>query len=148
MKPDGLFNLSNVMHDAFAIALNCISLWIVNLHYFNHRPPFPTMQHVLTSSFSIHSVQRADAGEYHCKLSVSNKIIESNPIIIEVEGKKPSTRWHKSLVMHFRHVMFCHIWLNSRPADLHHTAEWREHHEKHFLHTDLWGGRSSEPCDH
>uniref|UniRef100_A0A8C2GJE9 receptor protein-tyrosine kinase n=1 Tax=Cyprinus carpio TaxID=7962 RepID=A0A8C2GJE9_CYPCA len=49
------------------------------------------MQHVLdlfplTSSFSIKSVQRADAGEYHCRLSVSNKIIESNPIIIEVEG--------------------------------------------------------------
>uniref|UniRef100_A0A8C2IMI7 receptor protein-tyrosine kinase n=1 Tax=Cyprinus carpio TaxID=7962 RepID=A0A8C2IMI7_CYPCA len=34
----------------------------------------------------IKSVQRADAGEYHCRLSVSNKIIESNPIIIEVEG--------------------------------------------------------------
>uniref|UniRef100_A0A9J8C3E8 receptor protein-tyrosine kinase n=1 Tax=Cyprinus carpio carpio TaxID=630221 RepID=A0A9J8C3E8_CYPCA len=49
------------------------------------------MQHVLdlfplTSSVSIKSVQRADAGEYHCRLSVSNKIIESNPIIIEVEG--------------------------------------------------------------
>uniref|UniRef100_A0A671SK15 receptor protein-tyrosine kinase n=1 Tax=Sinocyclocheilus anshuiensis TaxID=1608454 RepID=A0A671SK15_9TELE len=52
---------------------------------------FSLMQHVfdifpLTSSFSIKSVQRADAGEYHCRLSVSNKIIESNPIIIEVEG--------------------------------------------------------------
>ncbi|XP_059421692.1 tyrosine-protein kinase Mer-like [Carassius carassius] len=40
----------------------------------------------LLSTISINSVQRADAGEYHCKLSVSNKIIESNPIIIEVEG--------------------------------------------------------------
>lgn len=62
------------------------------MHYFNHWPPFSLMQHVfdlfpLTSSFSIKSVQRADAGEYHCRLSVSNKIIESNPIIIEVEGK-------------------------------------------------------------
>ncbi|XP_043112120.1 tyrosine-protein kinase Mer isoform X2 [Puntigrus tetrazona] len=40
----------------------------------------------LLSTISIKSVQRADAGEYHCRLSVSNKIIESNPIIIEVEG--------------------------------------------------------------
>lgn len=37
--------------------------------------------------FSIKSVKRADAGEYHCRLSVSNKIIESDSIILEVEGK-------------------------------------------------------------
>ncbi|KAK9964925.1 hypothetical protein ABG768_006052 [Culter alburnus] len=42
--------------------------------------------YMLLSSISIKSVQRADAGEYHCRLSVSNKIIESNPIILEVEG--------------------------------------------------------------
>ncbi|XP_052468431.1 tyrosine-protein kinase Mer [Carassius gibelio] len=40
----------------------------------------------LLSTMSIRSVKRADAGEYHCRLSVINKIIESNPIIIEVEG--------------------------------------------------------------
>ncbi|XP_051506694.1 tyrosine-protein kinase Mer-like isoform X2 [Myxocyprinus asiaticus] len=39
---------------------------------------------ILLSTLS--SVQRADAGEYHCRLSVSNKIIESNPIFLEVEG--------------------------------------------------------------
>ncbi|XP_077073551.1 tyrosine-protein kinase Mer [Siphateles boraxobius] len=42
--------------------------------------------YILQSTISIKSVQRADAGEYHCRLSVSNKIIESNPIILEVEG--------------------------------------------------------------
>lgn len=42
--------------------------------------------YILLSTISIKSVQRSDAGEYHCRLSVSNKIIESNPIIIEVEG--------------------------------------------------------------
>ncbi|XP_051946256.1 tyrosine-protein kinase Mer-like [Xyrauchen texanus] len=41
---------------------------------------------ILLSTLSISSVQRADAGEYHCRLSVSNKIIESNPIFLEVEG--------------------------------------------------------------
>ena len=47
----------------------------------------------LMSSFlspSIKSVRRADAGEYRCRLSVSNKVIESNPIIVEVEGECPS----------------------------------------------------------
>ncbi|XP_059372958.1 tyrosine-protein kinase Mer-like [Carassius carassius] len=41
---------------------------------------------ILLSTMSIKSVKRADAGKYHCRLSVINKIIESNPIIIEVEG--------------------------------------------------------------
>uniref|UniRef100_A0A9J7XS36 receptor protein-tyrosine kinase n=1 Tax=Cyprinus carpio carpio TaxID=630221 RepID=A0A9J7XS36_CYPCA len=40
----------------------------------------------LLSTMSIKSVKRADAGEYHCRLSVSNKIIESDSIILEVEG--------------------------------------------------------------
>ncbi|XP_036429522.1 tyrosine-protein kinase Mer [Colossoma macropomum] len=40
----------------------------------------------LLSSISIKNVQRADAGKYHCRLSVSNKVIESNSIIVEVEG--------------------------------------------------------------
>ncbi|XP_052007734.1 tyrosine-protein kinase Mer-like [Xyrauchen texanus] len=40
----------------------------------------------LLSTVSISNIQRTDAGEYHCRLSVSNKIIESNPIFLEVEG--------------------------------------------------------------
>lgn len=40
----------------------------------------------LQSTISIKSVQRADAGEYHCRLSVSNKFIESNSINLVVEG--------------------------------------------------------------
>ncbi|TTI76919.1 Tyrosine-protein kinase Mer [Bagarius yarrelli] len=50
---------------------------------------------VILSIISIKSVQRADSGEYQCRLSVSNKVIESNPIIVEVAGlptfiKQPS----------------------------------------------------------
>uniref|UniRef100_A0A8C2L2L7 receptor protein-tyrosine kinase n=1 Tax=Cyprinus carpio TaxID=7962 RepID=A0A8C2L2L7_CYPCA len=35
---------------------------------------------------NLNKCNRADAGEYHCRLSVSNKIIESDSIILEVEG--------------------------------------------------------------
>ncbi|XP_067277738.1 tyrosine-protein kinase Mer [Pseudorasbora parva] len=41
---------------------------------------------MLLSTTSIKNVQRSDAGEYHCRLTASNKLIESNPIILEVEG--------------------------------------------------------------
>uniref|UniRef100_A0AAR2KYF9 receptor protein-tyrosine kinase n=1 Tax=Pygocentrus nattereri TaxID=42514 RepID=A0AAR2KYF9_PYGNA len=43
-------------------------------------------------SLSIKNVQRADAGEYHCRLSVSNKVIESNSVIVEVEGPPTFTK--------------------------------------------------------
>lgn len=46
----------------------------------------------LLSTISIKSVQRTDAGEYRCRLSVSNKVIESNPIIVEVEGLPTFTK--------------------------------------------------------
>lgn len=46
----------------------------------------------LLSAISIKNVQRKDAGEYHCRLSVSNKVIESNPIIVEVEGLPTFTK--------------------------------------------------------
>uniref|UniRef100_A0A8B9HCP0 receptor protein-tyrosine kinase n=1 Tax=Astyanax mexicanus TaxID=7994 RepID=A0A8B9HCP0_ASTMX len=46
----------------------------------------------LLSTISIRSVQRTDAGEYRCRLSVSNKVIESNPIIVEVEGLPTFTK--------------------------------------------------------
>ncbi|KAA0718345.1 Tyrosine-protein kinase [Triplophysa tibetana] len=51
-------------------------------------------QHTVTllSTISHKNVQRADAGEYHCRLSVSNKIIESNPIILEIQGLPTFTR--------------------------------------------------------
>uniref|UniRef100_A0A3B3ZBI9 receptor protein-tyrosine kinase n=1 Tax=Periophthalmus magnuspinnatus TaxID=409849 RepID=A0A3B3ZBI9_9GOBI len=34
----------------------------------------------------IQQVQRADAGEYRCRLSIMNSLVESQPIFIEVEG--------------------------------------------------------------
>nr|XP_055026357.1 tyrosine-protein kinase Mer [Misgurnus anguillicaudatus] len=46
----------------------------------------------MLSTVSIKSVQRADAGEYHCRLSVSNKIIESNPIILAIQGLPTFTK--------------------------------------------------------
>ncbi|XP_017320153.1 tyrosine-protein kinase Mer isoform X1 [Ictalurus punctatus] len=46
----------------------------------------------LMSIISIKSVQRADSGEYQCRLSVSNKVIESNPIIVEVAGLPTFTK--------------------------------------------------------
>uniref|UniRef100_A0A3Q1ED12 receptor protein-tyrosine kinase n=1 Tax=Acanthochromis polyacanthus TaxID=80966 RepID=A0A3Q1ED12_9TELE len=36
--------------------------------------------------YSINPVQRADAGEYRCRLSISNMVVESRQIVIEVEG--------------------------------------------------------------
>ncbi|XP_070771693.1 tyrosine-protein kinase Mer [Enoplosus armatus] len=40
----------------------------------------------LLSTVSINHVQRADAGEYRCRLSISTRMVESQPITIEVEG--------------------------------------------------------------
>lgn len=40
----------------------------------------------LLSTIKIQEVQRADAGEYRCRLSIMNSLVESQPIIIEVEG--------------------------------------------------------------
>ena len=38
-------------------------------------------------ALSISHVQRADAGQYRCRLSVSNTLIESDPIKVGVEGE-------------------------------------------------------------
>ncbi|KAM4607959.1 tyrosine-protein kinase Mer [Polymixia lowei] len=40
----------------------------------------------LVSTVSINRVQRADAGDYRCRLSISNTVVESQPIVIQVEG--------------------------------------------------------------
>ncbi|XP_070834339.1 tyrosine-protein kinase Mer [Chaetodon trifascialis] len=40
----------------------------------------------LLSTVSINQVQRSDAGEYRCRLTVSTRMVESQPVIIEVEG--------------------------------------------------------------
>ncbi|XP_029376770.1 tyrosine-protein kinase Mer [Echeneis naucrates] len=40
----------------------------------------------LLSTVSIKYVQRADAGEYRCRLSISTTTVESQPITIEVDG--------------------------------------------------------------
>ncbi|XP_022048031.2 tyrosine-protein kinase Mer [Acanthochromis polyacanthus] len=40
----------------------------------------------LLSTVIINPVQRADAGEYRCRLSISNMVVESRQIVIEVEG--------------------------------------------------------------
>ncbi|KAK5853852.1 hypothetical protein PBY51_014975 [Eleginops maclovinus] len=40
----------------------------------------------LLSTVSIIHVQRADAGEYSCRLSINSRMFESQPISIEVEG--------------------------------------------------------------
>lgn len=40
----------------------------------------------LLSTVSISHVQRADAGDYRCRLSIMNMLVESQPIVIEVEG--------------------------------------------------------------
>lgn len=36
---------------------------------------------------SISQVQQTDAGEYRCRLVIDTKIIESQPIVMEVEGE-------------------------------------------------------------
>ncbi|KAK6328185.1 hypothetical protein J4Q44_G00001630 [Coregonus suidteri] len=46
----------------------------------------------LLSTVSITRVQRADAGDYHCRLRVSDIEIESQPISIQVEGLPTFTR--------------------------------------------------------
>ncbi|GAA6213929.1 tyrosine-protein kinase Mer-like [Lates japonicus] len=40
----------------------------------------------LLSAVSINPVQRVDAGEYHCRLTISTTMVESQPIIVEVDG--------------------------------------------------------------
>ncbi|XP_076830010.1 tyrosine-protein kinase Mer [Brachyhypopomus gauderio] len=59
----------------------------------------------LLSTISIKNIQRTDAGEYRCRLSVSNKVIESNPIIVEVEGLPTFTK-HPSDVNVTRNTSF------------------------------------------
>lgn len=39
--------------------------------------------------YSINHVQRADAGEYRCRLSINTRMVESQTIIMEVEGELP-----------------------------------------------------------
>ncbi|KAL2082989.1 hypothetical protein ACEWY4_020762 [Coilia grayii] len=46
----------------------------------------------LTSTLSITNVERADAGVYHCRLSVSSSVIESDVITVEVEGLPTFTK--------------------------------------------------------
>ncbi|XP_041714976.1 tyrosine-protein kinase Mer [Coregonus clupeaformis] len=46
----------------------------------------------LLSTVSITRVQRADAGDYRCRLRVFDKVIESQPISIQVEGLPTFTR--------------------------------------------------------
>ncbi|CAB1338444.1 unnamed protein product, partial [Coregonus sp. 'balchen'] len=46
----------------------------------------------LLSTVSITRVQRADAGDYRCRLRVNDKVIESQPISIQVEGLPTFTR--------------------------------------------------------
>lgn len=36
---------------------------------------------------SISQVQQTDAGEYRCRLAIDNKLVESQPILMEVEGE-------------------------------------------------------------
>ncbi|XP_062286287.1 tyrosine-protein kinase Mer isoform X1 [Scomber scombrus] len=40
----------------------------------------------LLSSVSIEQVQRVDAGEYRCRLNIRTNVVESKPIILEVDG--------------------------------------------------------------
>ncbi|KAM9344950.1 tyrosine-protein kinase Mer [Symphorus nematophorus] len=40
----------------------------------------------LLSTVSISHVQRGDAGEYRCRLTISTRTVESQPVILEVEG--------------------------------------------------------------
>ncbi|XP_070696959.1 tyrosine-protein kinase Mer [Pempheris klunzingeri] len=40
----------------------------------------------LLSTVSINPVQRGDAGEYSCRLSIGSTTVESQPIVLEVEG--------------------------------------------------------------
>ncbi|KAM6997945.1 tyrosine-protein kinase Mer [Tautogolabrus adspersus] len=40
----------------------------------------------LLSTVNINHVQRVDAGEYRCRLSINNRLVESQPITLEVEG--------------------------------------------------------------
>ncbi|XP_062375779.1 tyrosine-protein kinase Mer [Sardina pilchardus] len=49
-------------------------------------------QFSLLSKMRISKVQRADAGEYRCRLGVSNTLIESDPIKVEVEGLPTFTK--------------------------------------------------------
>ncbi|XP_060895497.1 tyrosine-protein kinase Mer [Labrus mixtus] len=40
----------------------------------------------LLSTVNINHVQRVDAGEYRCRLSINNRLVESQPITLEIEG--------------------------------------------------------------
>ncbi|XP_069001055.1 tyrosine-protein kinase Mer isoform X1 [Embiotoca jacksoni] len=40
----------------------------------------------LLSTVFLNHVQRVDAGEYRCRLTISNMMVESQPVVIEVEG--------------------------------------------------------------
>lgn len=48
-------------------------------------------------SCSISQVQRADAGEYSCRLSISTRMVESQPIILEVQGEFQSVSYIRCL---------------------------------------------------
>lgn len=58
----------------------------VNLHmHIYYRLITQNEVHVLCCS--VNPVQRVDAGEYRCRLSINTKVVESQSIILEVEGE-------------------------------------------------------------
>ncbi|KAJ8418039.1 hypothetical protein AAFF_G00137480 [Aldrovandia affinis] len=79
-----------------------------------------TMGHgvvTLLSTLSIKDVQRTDAGEYRCRLSVSNTVIESQPIHIQVEGL-PTFTSHPEDVNVTRNTPFSLYCMAVGPPDL------------------------------
>lgn len=54
--------------------------------------------------YSINHVQRVDAGEYRCRLSIGTRVVESQPIIMEVEGEFQP---HASIGYFLGHPHFC-----------------------------------------
>lgn len=89
---------------------------------------------------SISRVQRADAGEYRCRLAIGPRLVESQPITLKVEGK---------LQLWFQHQILGDSAFSSslvyprRSAILYPPTGGSECNKGRSFHADLRGGRTS-----
>lgn len=90
----------------------------------------------------IKNVQRSDAGEYRCRLSVSQMVVESQPITVKVEGEiQPCDGFLFFLSISF----LTQLWLMRRSASIRPPAGGQECNKRLSLHSVMRGGWTPRP---
>lgn len=93
----------------------------------------------------IKNVQRSDAGEYRCRLSVSQMVVESQPIIVKVEGEIQPCDSALFLIYCALKFFSTQLCLMCRPASIRPPAAGQECNKRRSFHFILRGGWSPRP---